>query len=82
MTKQWKATVVPTPDFEVDLVTLENKDGVFACPRCEQLISPDDDSDQTYTILDTIMASGHLSALIIECRDCNAVIRLIGFDKV
>ena len=79
MQKQ-KLKTLPSPDYTVDLKKVKDE-SEFPCPRCKALISPDDSSDQNYLILDTEMKHDDLSALLIECRRCNAVIRLEGFPQ-
>jgi hypothetical protein len=76
-----KSKALPSPDYTVDLKKVKDE-GEFPCPRCKALISPDDESDQNYLLLDTEMKHDDLSALLIECRRCNAVIRLEGFPIV
>ena len=80
MQKQ-KLKTLPSPDYTIDLRKVKDE-GEFPCPRCKALISPDDESDQNYLLLDTEMKHDDLSALLIECRRCNAVIRLEGFPIV
>jgi predicted RNA-binding Zn-ribbon protein involved in translation (DUF1610 family) len=65
-------------DYTIDIATIEG-DGSFPCPRCGIAISPDDESDRTYQILDTKVINDELSELIISCGKCRSIIRIIGF---
>lgn len=62
----------------IDLAKIEGN-GDFPCPRCEALISPDDQSEAVYTIVDTKVRGGSLEELTIQCNKCGSKIRLIGF---
>ena len=55
-------------------------EGSFPCPKCGTMISPDDESEEVYNILDTKMANGELAELVISCCTCGTVIRLVGFE--
>ena len=63
---------------KVDLTHIEG-DGDFACPSCGTVISPDDESETVYTIIDTRMKKDHLEELIIRCNGCGSEIHLVGF---
>ena len=68
--------------FTVDLTQIKGG-GEFPCPRCNSMISPDDDSEETYIILDTIMDDeNNLERMVIQCKTCNSVINLEGFDAL
>ncbi len=64
--------------FTIDLSTIEG-DGDFPCPRCGVSISPEDESENTYTIIDTKVNGDDLQELTIQCNKCGSKIRLIGF---
>lgn len=64
--------------YQVDLKELQSE-GDFPCPNCGALISPEDETEDVYTILDTIVNGEDLEALVIECNHCKSKIRLIGF---
>ncbi len=64
--------------FTVDLSTIEG-DGDFPCPRCGVTISPEDETEKTYTIIDTKVNGENLQELTIQCNKCGSKIRLIGF---
>jgi len=64
--------------FTIDLAIIEGN-GDFPCPNCGILISPDDQTDSTYTIIDTKVKGESLEELTIQCNKCGSKIRLIGF---
>ncbi|MCJ7634796.1 hypothetical protein MUP77_20695 [Candidatus Bathyarchaeota archaeon] len=67
--------------FEVDISKLEGE-GDFPCPKCGTLISPDDESDETYTILETKGDEELLEEVVIQCKKCQSKIQLKGFDEL
>jgi DNA-directed RNA polymerase subunit RPC12/RpoP len=64
--------------FTLDLSKIEG-DGDFPCPRCGVTISPEDETEKTYTIIDTKVNGEDLQELTIQCNKCGSKIRLIGF---
>ena len=64
--------------YVIDLTKIEG-DGSFPCPKCGALISPDDETETVYTILETRMRGEELKELIIQCNVCGSKIRLTGF---
>ncbi|HML03047.1 MAG TPA: hypothetical protein VK487_06700 [Candidatus Bathyarchaeia archaeon] len=68
----------PQQVYKVDLTKIEGN-GDFSCPRCGALISPDDESDEVYTIVDTKMKSDKLEELEITCNKCGSRIHIVGF---
>ena len=75
MKKLDKKTVV----HKVDLTTLEG-DGSFECPKCKITISPDDESEENYEIIDTKVVNDELSELVINCAKCQSTIKITGFQ--
>jgi hypothetical protein len=74
-TKMRKASTVM---YVVDLTQIEG-DGDFLCPCCGLLISPDDQSDTSYTIEKLEMDSrNRLQGLVIKCLKCGSVIHVTG----
>lgn len=57
-------------------------EGSFPCPKCGTLISPDDESENVYQIVDTKMAGDELEELIISCNTCRTDIRITGFRQM
>ena len=66
--------------LKVNLNSIEG-DGEFPCPSCEAMISPDDESEETYKILDIeTLKDGSLKTLTISCNKCRKTIILEGFE--
>jgi hypothetical protein len=55
-------------------------DGSFTCPQCGTSISPDDETEDNYEILDTKVVNDELSELDIACEKCGCTIKLTGFQ--
>jgi len=64
--------------FTIDLARIEGN-GDFPCPNCGASISPDDETEEVYIIVDTRMNGETLEELTIQCNKCGTKIRLIGF---
>jgi transcription initiation factor IIE alpha subunit len=77
MRKQTKNEVM----YTLDLATLEG-DGAFPCPKCGTSISPEDESEDNYLIIDTKVVNDELTELVISCGKCGSVIKLTGFQKI
>jgi DNA-directed RNA polymerase subunit RPC12/RpoP len=67
--------------FVVDL-SKTKRSGEFECPKCGVRISPDDHSEDAYTILETIMRRDSLEKLILKCNRCGSKIQLVGFNSL
>jgi hypothetical protein len=72
------STKRPQQIFRIDLTKIEG-DGDFPCPKCGTVISPDDETEQVYTIVDTKMRGDILEELIITCNKCGSKIHITGF---
>lgn len=64
--------------YTIDLMKIEG-DGAFPCPKCGVMISPDDETEEVYQILETKVKGDELSELILICNKCKSTIRLVGF---
>jgi predicted RNA-binding Zn-ribbon protein involved in translation (DUF1610 family) len=64
--------------YNVDLTEIEGE-GDFPCPNCGVMISPEDETETVYTILETKMKKDSLEELIIRCNSCGSEIHLVGF---
>ena len=64
----------------VNLAEIEG-DGSFPCPKCGTLISPEDETEEVYKILDTKVINDELVELLISCGTCGTTIRLTGFQQ-
>ena len=65
----------------LDLTKIEG-DGDFSCPSCGIVISPEDESDDVYTILEEKVNGEVLEELLIQCNTCSCQIRLVGFPAL
>jgi predicted RNA-binding Zn-ribbon protein involved in translation (DUF1610 family) len=65
--------------FSVDLTKIDG-DGSFPCPKCGSVISPEDESEETYKIVNTKVVNDQLVELVVECSSCGSTIRLTGFE--
>ena len=65
--------------YTINLVAIEG-DGTFACPKCGTMISPDDESESNYKIVDTKVMNDELEELVILCGKCGSAIRITGFQ--
>ena len=76
-----KTTAKTTSQTTVDLTTIDG-DGSFPCTTCGTVISPEDETEKHYKILDTKVVDDQLIELVVECRNCGTVIRLTGFQQI
>ncbi len=65
--------------YTINLVAIEG-DGAFPCPKCGAMISPDDETEANYKIVDTKIVNDELAELIIACSKCGSTIRVTGFQ--
>lgn len=53
------------------------------CPSCGAIISPDDETGDTYNIADVKEnEEGLLEEIVILCRKCGTIIHLEGFEAL
>ena len=64
---------------KIDLIALEGK-GDFLCPCCGAKISPDDETEEAYSVLEPKVSNNALESLLIECNKCSNKILLNGFS--
>jgi ribosomal protein S27AE len=64
--------------YKIDLTKIDG-DGAFPCPKCGTMISPDDETEENYQIVDTKVKDDELAELILTCRKCRSAIKLVGF---
>ena len=68
--------------FKIDLTKIEG-DGDFPCPKCNTRISPDDETETVYTVIDAIIGEDDtVENLVIKCNKCESVISLEGFEAL
>jgi len=65
--------------IEVDLTEIEGE-GSFPCPKCGTVISPNDETEKVYKIVDAKIINNELTELFIICSKCKSKIKLIGFS--
>lgn len=65
--------------YKLELTELKGE-GDFECPGCGTVISPEDETDSVYVILDTKVVGDELEELVIQCKQCKSKIRLTGFN--
>jgi DNA-directed RNA polymerase subunit RPC12/RpoP len=63
---------------ELDLTKIQGN-GDFPCPNCGTTISPEDETEDVYTILEEKLKGEVLEELVIQCNKCSHQIRLTGF---
>lgn len=73
--------VSSTKEFLVHKINLLeiNGKGDFLCPRCHTKISPDDETKESYSILEPKVKNNTLEGLLIRCNSCSHKIFLTGF---
>jgi len=68
-------------DHTIDLIKLRTS-GNFPCPECNTTITPEDDMDESYEILDAKTSGKQIKHIIIKCNSCQNNIKIVGFiDK-
>jgi len=66
--------------YMIDLTKIDG-DGSFPCPKCGTVISPEDETEQVYKIVDTKVINDELVELVIMCSECRSNIKLTGFQQ-
>jgi hypothetical protein len=66
--------------YTVDLRQIDG-DGSFPCPKCGTVISPEDETEEVYKIVDTKVVNDELVELVIMCGECSSNIKLTGFQQ-
>jgi len=49
------------------------------CPKCGIEMSPDDRTENAYTILEPVMKGECLEKIVLQCNRCSSQIHLVGF---
>jgi len=73
-----KTAVRKSGMYMVDLTKIDG-DGAFPCPKCGAMISPDDETEEVYTLVRTKVRNDELAELVLVCNQCQSKIRLTGF---
>ena len=66
--------------YTVDLTQIDG-DGSFPCPKCGTVISPEDETEEIYKIVDTKIVNDELVELVIMCGACRSNMKLTGFQQ-
>jgi uncharacterized protein with PIN domain len=66
--------------YTINLVAIEGE-GAFPCPKCGTTISPDDETEINYKIVDTKIVNDELAELVIACGKCRSIIKITGFQQ-
>jgi ribosomal protein S27AE len=66
--------------YLLDLTKIEG-DGSFPCPKCGTVISPEDETEELYKIVDTKVINDQLVELVVMCSNCGSNIKLTGFQQ-
>jgi len=74
-----KTTAKKRVSYTIDLTEIEG-DGAFPCPKCGTVISPEDETEEVYKIVDTKVINDELAELVIMCSKCRSEIKLTGFQ--
>ena len=64
--------------YTIDLTKIDG-DGSFPCPKCGTVISPEDETETVYKIVDTKVVNDELVELVIMCIKCGNNTKLTGF---
>jgi hypothetical protein len=67
--------------YTINLTKIDG-DGSFPCPKCGTVISPEDETEEIYKIVDTKIVNDELVELVIVCSECKSSIKLTGFQQV
>jgi predicted nucleic-acid-binding Zn-ribbon protein len=73
-----KVDVKKSMVYTIDLTKIDG-DGAFPCPKCGSVISPEDETDTTYEIVETRVKGDDLEELVLTCKKCGTTIKLVGF---
>ncbi len=67
--------------YNLDLTKIEGN-GDFGCPCCGNLISPEDETEKVYSILEVRVSDNLLVDIIVRCNSCESKIVLTGFSML
>jgi len=74
-----KTTAKKSAAYTIDLTKIDG-DGAFPCPKCGAVISPEDETETLYKIVDTKVINDELVELVIMCTKCGSNTKLTGFQ--
>jgi len=64
---------------KLDLTKIDGN-GEFPCPKCGIVISPDDPTEEKYSVLIPKVNNDNLEEVVILCNRCGSHIHLTGFS--
>jgi DNA-directed RNA polymerase subunit RPC12/RpoP len=67
--------------IKLDLTKIDGN-GDFSCPTCGVTISPEDETEDVYTIIEEKVRNDVLEELMIQCNACSSRICLTGFPTL
>jgi predicted RNA-binding Zn-ribbon protein involved in translation (DUF1610 family) len=73
-----KEAIKKSIQYTIDLTKIDG-DGAFPCPKCGTIISPEDETEETYHIIETKVKNDELAELVLMCSKCRSTIKLVGF---
>jgi len=80
--KKWGEGKMKQPLIcELDLTRIQGN-GDFPCPNCGVTISPEDETENVYQILETKVKGEDLEELMIQCNKCASQIHIKGFSTL
>jgi DNA-directed RNA polymerase subunit RPC12/RpoP len=65
--------------YTVDLAKVKRKESIN-CPKCGTEISPDDETEETFSILEPVVKGEHLESVVLQCNRCKSRILMTGFQ--
>ncbi len=65
--------------YKIDLSKIQGE-GDFQCPKCGVRISPDDETEEVYCVLEKKFGNKSLDERFIQCQKCRSEILLSGFS--
>jgi DNA-directed RNA polymerase subunit RPC12/RpoP len=65
--------------YVLDLTKIDGS-GDFSCPECGTAISPDDCTEEAYSIQEANVSDQGLEELVIRCNTCASELHLTGFS--
>ncbi len=68
-----------TQVYVMDL-TKTDGEGDFSCPGCGTAISPDDCTEEAYSVLEAKVSNQGLDEVVIRCNKCASELHLTGFS--
>ena len=77
-----KKNLVKKSELQTIDISLIEGDGSFPCPKCGTMISPDDETEKVYQIVDTKVVNDMLVELVVSCRTCGTVLKVTGFQQI